>query len=96
MTKIEFKKDEKEVLVAKLKKYFESELNQDIGQFDAEFLIDFLSENLGGYYYNRGLQDAQIVLRSKLDDIEAEIESLEKPIDYVKWMLVVRPSKSNA
>ena len=84
MNKIEFSKEEKEVLVEKFKKYFESELNQEIGQFDAEFLIDFVSENLGSYYYNRGLQDAQIAIRSKLDDIESEIDSLEKPTEYIK------------
>ena len=84
MNKIEFSKEEKEVLVEKFKKYFESELNQEIGQFDAEFLIDFVSENLGSYYYNRGLQDAQIAIRSKLDDIESEIDSLEKPTKYIK------------
>ena len=84
MNKIEFSKEEKEVLVEKFKKYFELELNQEIGQFDAEFLIDFVSENLGSYYYNRGLQDAQIAIRSKLDDIESEIDSLEKPTEYIK------------
>ena len=84
MHAIEFSKKEKEILVEKVKSYFESELNQDIGQFDAEFLIDFFSVNLGGYYYNRGLQDAQVVIRSKLDDLEVEVESLEKPTDYIK------------
>lgn len=84
MNTIEFNKDEKEALVEKTKRYFESELNQDIGQFDAEFLIDFFSEKLGSYYYNRGLQDAQIAIRSKLDDIEGEIESLVKSTDYSK------------
>lgn len=84
MKPIEFDKHEKEILVGKIKDYFEKELDQDIGQFDAEFLIDFFSEKLGSYYYNRGLQDAQLVMRNKLDDIEYEIESLEKPTDFVK------------
>ncbi len=84
MNTIEFSKDEKEILVDKFKEYFESELNQDLGQFDAEFLIDFVSEKLGGYYYNRGLQDAQTAIRAKLDDIESEIDSLEKPTEYIK------------
>ena len=84
MNQIEFSKKEKEILVDRFKKYFESELNQDLGQFDAEFLIDFVSEKIGGYYYNRGLQDAQTAIRSKLDDIESEIDSLEKPTQYIK------------
>ncbi len=84
MNTIEFSKEEKNILVEKFKVYFESELNQDIGQFEAEFLIDFVSENLGNYYYNRGLQDAQITIRSKLDDLETEVESLEKPTEFLK------------
>jgi len=81
MEKIKFDNEETALLVHKLQGYFESELNQEIGQFDAEFLVDFISENLGGYYYNRGLKDAQHLVRMKLDDIEVEIESLEMPTD---------------
>lgn len=84
MKSIEFNTQEKELLVEKTKVYFQTELNQEIGQFDAEFLIDFFSENFGNYYYNRGLADAQLAIRSKLDDIESEIDSLEKPTDFVK------------
>jgi uncharacterized protein (DUF2164 family) len=84
MKPIEFNTHEKELLVDKIKSYFDAELNQEIGQFDAEFLIDFISENFGGYYYNRGLADAQLAIRSKLDDIESEIDSLEKTTDFVK------------
>ena len=84
MNKIEFNNDEKAVLVEKFKAYFEAELNHEIGQFDAEFLIDFISEEIGSHYYNRGLKDAQIAIRSKLDDMETEIESLEVPTEYLK------------
>ena len=84
MKKIEFNPQEKNSLVDKIKRYFEAELNQEIGQFDAEFLLDFFSEKVGGYYYNRGLADAQLAIRSKLDDIESEIDSLEKPTDFIK------------
>ena len=84
MKPVEFNNQEKEILVDKVKLYFETELNQEIGQFDAEYLIDFFSVNIGSYYYNRGLSDAQLAIRVKLDDIESEIESLEKPTDFVK------------
>jgi len=80
MNAIEFSKEEKEILVDKFKKYFESELNQDLGQFDAEFLIDFVSEKIGGYYYNRGLQDAQTAIRVKLDDIESPLMSFSRSL----------------
>lgn len=84
MKRIEFSKEQKQSIVDKLKKYFDAELNQDIGQFEAEFLIDFISDTLGGYYYNQGLLDARVAIRSKLDDLESEIESLEMPVETGK------------
>jgi uncharacterized protein (DUF2164 family) len=41
MSDIKFSKEEKERIVNKVKIYFDSELEQDIGGFEAEFLIDF-------------------------------------------------------
>jgi uncharacterized protein (DUF2164 family) len=84
MNKVEFSKAEKEILVTKIKKYFDLELAQDIGQFDAEFLLDFFSDEVGSYYYNRGLMDARVVIASKLDDIDAGIDELEKPTEFFK------------
>lgn len=79
MEKISFDKPEKDALVRKLQLYFSEELQQKIGQFDAEFLLDFISEELGAHYYNRGLQDAQAMLAAKLDDLHDAIYQLEQP-----------------
>jgi len=49
MNAIKFSQDEKEFLVKKSQHYFKEALGQQIGQFDAEFLLDFFSEK------NRGL-----------------------------------------
>jgi uncharacterized protein (DUF2164 family) len=82
MAKIEFKRDEKAVLVRKIQLYFTEELNFNIGQFDAEFLLDFFTEEIGPYYYNRGLFDAQAVLETRVETIAEAIYELEKPTDY--------------
>ena len=80
MSKIRFSKDEKECIVGKIQRYFRDELDQDIGGFDAEFLCDFFSEEIGAFYYNRGLADAQAVLEMRLDTINEAISELEKPV----------------
>lgn len=84
MTKIEFSTQEKEQLVAKIQDYFVDELDQDIGQFDAEFLLDFFAKEVGGYFYNRGLFDAQKIVRNKLDNVSEDINEalyqIEKPV----------------
>lgn len=80
MANIEFSKDNKDFIVDEIQKYFSRELDQDIAQFDAEFLLDFFSEKIGGLYYNQALLDAQAALGNKLDSITDAIYDLEKPI----------------
>ncbi|MBL4580952.1 MAG: DUF2164 domain-containing protein [Gammaproteobacteria bacterium] len=65
-------------VITKLKKYFEDELQQEIGSFDAEFLLDFFSKEVGGYYYNQGLADALKGFESKMEDVGELIYQLEK------------------
>ncbi len=84
MSAIEFSKDEKAVIVGKIQRYFSAELNQDIGQFDAEFLLDFFSEDIGSYYYNQGLHDAQAVVSSSLENINDALYEIEKPIEFTR------------
>jgi len=81
-TDIKFSSAERELLVRKIKLYFSEELNQQIGGFDAEFLLDFFANEVGAYFYNRGLYDAQEILSKKLDDIQDVIYQLERPTDF--------------
>lgn len=84
MTAIEFSKDDKDTLVRKIQLYFSEELQQQIGRFDAEFLLDFISRELGAYYYNQGLHDAQAAVSARLDDIQDAIFQLEQHADFRK------------
>lgn len=78
MSVIKFDRQEKQDLVEKIQVYFEQKLDREIGQFDAEFLLDFFSEEVGVYFYNRGLYDAQAVLESRLEMLSEAILELEK------------------
>lgn len=82
MPSIEFNKDEKAILVRKLQGYFSDELQQKIGQFDAEFLLDFIGNEIGAYYYNRGLHDAQAALSARLEDLQDAIYQLEQRTEF--------------
>ncbi len=81
MSIIEFSAVEKEIIINKIKLYFNEELEQKIGQFDAEFLLNFFSEEVGSYFYNRGLYDARAVIEERLETIDEAIYSIEKPTD---------------
>lgn len=78
MKKIEFSKEETAEIVGRIQDYFRTELDQDIGNIPAEMLLRFFTEQVGAFYYNRGLNDAQQVFMSKLDDISDTIYALEQ------------------
>jgi uncharacterized protein (DUF2164 family) len=84
MEKLEFTPEEKNQIVRKVKMYFEEELDQQIGNFDAEFLIDFFAEEVGAYFYNRGLYDAQALFSQKVDELADSIYELERPTEFRK------------
>ncbi len=81
---ITFSDGEKEVLVHKIKRYFDQEMDQDLGQFEAESVLDFFSIEVGSYFYNRGLLDAQAILAERLDVVQDAIYELEKPTTFSK------------
>lgn len=68
----------------RIQRYFDQELQQEIGQFDAEFLLDFFASQVGRYFYNCGLSDAQAVLSGKLDELGEAIYQLKKPTEFHK------------
>ncbi|MFC1751132.1 DUF2164 domain-containing protein [Pseudomonadota bacterium] len=82
MSTIEFSKEEKDIVVKKIQMYFREELDRDIGQFDAQFLLDFFASEIGPYFYNRGLYDAQSILEKRMDDISETIYELEKVTEF--------------
>ncbi|WP_289028113.1 DUF2164 domain-containing protein [uncultured Paraglaciecola sp.] len=78
MSKIEFSPQQKEQIITKLQKFMSTELDLELGQFDADFLVDFISKEMGSLYYNQGLYDAQAVLVDRMDSLTDAIYQLEK------------------
>ena len=82
MSKIEFTAEQRELMVQKIQTYFEDELDQDLGQFDAEFLLDFFASNIGAHFYNRGLHDTRAIFEARIETIDEDIYGIEKDIRY--------------
>ncbi|TNC87553.1 MAG: hypothetical protein CSH37_00150 [Thalassolituus sp.] len=80
MDKMEFTSEEKARMVQKVQMYFREELDDELGSFQAEFLIDFFAEEMGGFFSNRGLHDAETLMAEKLADISDALLMLEKPV----------------
>lgn len=80
MTNIKLSATDNAVLIEKLQTYFEDELDFELGQFDADFFLDFVAKEFGAIFYNQGLYDAQTILNSKLELISEAISEIEKPV----------------
>jgi uncharacterized protein (DUF2164 family) len=84
MAEITFTRDERDIICQKIQGYMQEELGHELGQFDAGFLLDFFAQEIGPYFYNRGLFDAQDVLESRLENIAEAIYEIEKPTQFVR------------
>ncbi|MBB1488731.1 DUF2164 domain-containing protein [Oceanospirillum sediminis] len=78
MSEIKFSKDEMEQIVSRIKQYFNDELDQDIGGFEAEFLTDFFAKEIGPHFYNQGLADALALFNEKSEEISYSIQEMEQ------------------
>lgn len=79
MKDIKLSQDQTDRMVSKIKRYFSDELDQDIGSFEAEFLIEFFVKEIGPHFYNQALADANRVFVEKVEDASYLVQELEKP-----------------
>ncbi len=84
MKPITFDREETRAIVGEIQDYFRDELDQSIGAIPAEMLMRFFAEKMGVYFYNRGLYDAQALVRKKIDDVSDEIFALEQPTKHLR------------
>lgn len=84
MSEITFTPEERDVICRKIQLYLREELDQEVGQFDAGFLLDFFADEIGAFFYNRGLYDAQAILETRLENIAEAIYEIEKPTQFLR------------
>jgi uncharacterized protein (DUF2164 family) len=84
MPDLKLDKDTRARLNQQIRQYLSDELDFDIGNMEADFLIDFLTKSLGASFYNLGLKDAQALIARKMDDINDELYGMEKPDDPLR------------
>jgi uncharacterized protein (DUF2164 family) len=78
VTPIEFSREELTAIAGKLRPYFRDEFEVELRDLPAEMLVDFLAREIGPFFYNRALYDAQAVVAKKAEDIAEAIAGLER------------------
>lgn len=80
LSAIEFNRQEKADLVSRIRKHLLDELDCEVSGLQGEMFLDFLSEELGPRFYNRGLNDALTAVKRRMEDAASDIDILEKTI----------------
>lgn len=68
---INLAKDTRKQLLEDLKRYFQRERDEDLGNLGAELLLDFIINDLGPHFYNQGIQDAYAYMQERIEDMLA-------------------------
>ncbi len=79
MSKIELPKEVRNALADRLSRHLKAELDLEVEGFDADFLVDFITETFGPHYYNQGLHDAQAIYRDRLEQMAEAVYDIEQP-----------------
>jgi uncharacterized protein (DUF2164 family) len=91
MITIELSKEKRAEAIQSLKKYFEDEIREPIGDLRAGLLLDFLIEEIGPAIYNRAIADAQSRLTARVADLEGELYADE----FQYWVRQAKKKKKS-
>jgi uncharacterized protein (DUF2164 family) len=73
MMDIELSKEMRAQAIASLKRYFEENMDEPIGDLPAGLLLNFFLEEIGPAVYNRAIADAQARMEQRVVDLGGEL-----------------------
>ena len=66
---IELSKQEKADVVPSIQRFFREELDQEISEMRAGFLLNYFLTEIAPIAYNKGVKDAESYFRAKIEDL---------------------------
>jgi len=68
---IELREEASTRLIASIKRYFEEQLEQKVGDLKAKLILDFCLKEIAPCVYNQAISDAQSYLQGSVSEIES-------------------------
>ncbi len=75
---LQLDKEQEEVLLDELRAYMSDELDMDIGNLPAKFLLDFMVDLIGPKIYDQAVSDAEPWLYDRFTGILEDLSVLKK------------------
>jgi uncharacterized protein (DUF2164 family) len=68
--------DQKDHVKNQLIRFFNKELDEEIGVIAAESILNFFLQQVGPTLYNQGVSDAKLALEKRMDDLNYDLDDL--------------------
>lgn len=91
MAAMELSKEKRAEAIASVKKYFEEEIREPVGDLRAGLLLDFFLEEVGPAIYNKAIGDAQARMTVRVADLEGELYADE----FQYWVRQAKKKKGS-
>jgi uncharacterized protein (DUF2164 family) len=68
---IDLNKEDIAAIIPSLTRYIREELDIELSEMRAKFLLDYVMKEIAPFAYNRGVKDAEGYFRTKVEDLPA-------------------------
>jgi uncharacterized protein (DUF2164 family) len=73
MISVELPKEMRAEAIASLKRYFDENMTEPLGDLPAGLLLNYFLEEIGPLIYNHAIGDAQTRIQSRIADLNGEL-----------------------
>lgn len=76
---IKLSKEQQQLMISNIQTFFSQEREEEISEFAAERVLDFVKESLAPHFYNAAVHDVKHIVEQQYASLEDEILTLERP-----------------
>ncbi|CAH2213292.1 DUF2164 domain-containing protein [Tepidibacter aestuarii] len=69
MDKINLSKEKKAKMISSIKKYFQDERDENLGDLASSMILDFFIKELASEFYNQGVSDSYKYMSDRLEEL---------------------------
>ncbi|WFD12269.1 DUF2164 domain-containing protein [Tepidibacter hydrothermalis] len=69
MDKINLSKEKKAKMISSIKKYFQDERDEDLGDLASSMILDFFIKDLAAEFYNQGVSDSHKYMSDRVEEL---------------------------
>ena len=66
---LQLQKERRTEMITGIREYFSRERGEEIGDLAAALMLDFIAEQLGPEFYNKGVEDAYRYMKDATEDL---------------------------